>query len=177
MAFVRVDKSRQGGTHLAMPIVTMGAYLADGKKHKTKHIGFRISRPLLIQLGWKFDGVSVNVTVNEGTEKDSGYIQLVPTEPDLHTRRLSLSHGGKGNQGVSISITADNFRHYVLNDCPVSSDVVPHMVDGDALIIECPDWFRYNPQSVAEPEPSRVTPLNREQRRALATRVARNLKR
>ena len=168
MAFVRVDKSRQGGTHLAVPMVTMGTYLADGKKHKTKHIAFRISRPLLEQLGWAFDGVSVNVTVNEGTDKDSGYLQLVPATADLHTRRLTLSHGGKGNQGVSVSITADNFRHYVLNECPVSADITPHIVDGDTLIIECPDWLRYNPQSVPEPapKPAPVTQLHRRSRRS-----------
>jgi hypothetical protein len=158
MAFVRVDKSRQGGYAQFQPVVTMGAYLADGKKHASRSIMFRISRPLLDQLGWTFDSSSIDVAISEGTDKDSGYLQVVPVPADLHTRRMTLSQSGKGSHGVAVSMTIESFKHYVLNECPVSAAIVPHMVDGNALIIECPDWLRYNPESVPKPEPKPVAP-------------------
>lgn len=179
MAFVKVDKSHRGMMHNLEPAVTMGSYLADGKVHKSKSIAFRISRPLVDQLGWPLKEGKIGISVHEGTDTDKGFLQLV--HDDVAGYRGSQGTGrDNDNQGISINVTADRFKHYVLNECPVSSNLVTHMVDNGALIVECPDWLRYNPQSVPEPEPAppKVTPtLNREQRRALATRVARNLKR
>ena len=58
------------------------------------------------------------------------------------------------------------------------TQVVSHIIDGEAIIIESPDWLRYNPESVPKAEPPKVTQmLNREQRRTAAAQIARNLKR
>ena len=46
MAFVKVEKSAPEVEAHCAPTVTMGAYLADGNKHKSKHVIFRISRSL-----------------------------------------------------------------------------------------------------------------------------------
>jgi hypothetical protein len=148
MAFVRVEKMRVGGNMPTDPQVTMGAYLADGKKHRSKQVGFRISRPLINQLGWKPENDKLHIAINEGSGDDAGFLQLVP---DPKGRRTTIEPDT--NQGIAINATADAFRHYVLNECPVSTTVVTHIVDGNALIIECPDWLRFNPLSVPQPEP------------------------
>jgi hypothetical protein len=148
MAFTRVEKLRTGGNMPTEPQVTMGAYLADGKAHKSKQISFRISRPLLAQLGWEPENNKLHIAINEGSGEDAGFLQLVP---DPKGRRITVEPDT--NQGAACNATVDAFKHYVLNECPVSTMVVTHIVDGNALIIECPDWLRFNPLSVPQPEP------------------------
>ena len=52
----------------------------------------------------------------------------------------------------------------MLNECPVSSAFVTHVVDNGVLLIECPDWLRFNPLSVPQtasepsPEPPQSEP-------------------
>lgn len=153
MAFIKIDKSRStidSGT----PLVSMGAYLADGKVHQSKSIAFRVTRKLIDDLGWKIVDNKLRIAVHEGTDTDKGFLQLVPDE-----KGYSGSSGSKdeeGQQGISISVSVVRFKHYVLNECPVASHVVNHIVDNGSLIIECPDWFRYNLLSEPQPEPKQV---------------------
>lgn len=207
MPFVRIEKSRHGGlSSYTQPVVVMGAYLADGKAHKSRSVTFRMTRPLLDQLGWTLDDHGrIGVAVHEGTGADQGYIQLVQDEE----RGYRGSQGGstnaedRVNQGVSISVTIERFRHYVLNECPVPSHQVNFIIDGNALIVECPDWLRYNTQSAPPPvveEPKLPLPrqsnkrdkpnsidtevdladlslhLNRRERRLLANKIAGKLR-
>jgi len=147
MAFVTVEKLRSGAIGAAgIPCVTMGAYLADGKAHKSRSVNFRITRLLVDLIGWPLDERTLFLVVREGTDADKGFLQIMP---DPQGRRTTQPTDG---QGFSLSLAVESFHHYVLNECPVSSGVVQHMIDGDALIIECPDWFRYNPLSVPQPE-------------------------
>lgn len=148
MAFTRVEKLRPGGWTLIEPQVTMGAYLADGKKHKSKQVSFRLSRALIAQLGWAPEERKLFIAINEGSGSDKGFLQLVP---DPKGRRTTLEEAS--NQGVTLNSIVESFKHYVLNECPVATHVVNHIVDGNALIIECPDWLRYNPLSEPQPEP------------------------
>lgn len=191
MAFVRIEKLRTGQrSDFGIASVTMGAYLADGKTHSSKSIMFRITHTLIEQLGWKFDETNaIYVTINEGNGSDAGFLQLTAGGPDALARRVSRSKD-KQRQGVSVAVSVDAMKHYVLNECPVPAQEVTHMIDAGALIIQCPDWLRYNPLSYQEPEvkkPTTVRPpmlevvenddsdathLNRSQRRKLAKRVA-----
>ncbi len=146
MAFVTVEKIRSGAIGAAgVPCVTMGAYLADGKAHKSKSVNLRITRSLVDIIGWPVDGRTLFLAVREGTDADKGFLQIMP---DPQGRRTTQPTDG---QGFSLSLAIASLKHYVLNECPVSSSVVQHMIDGDALIIECPDWLRYNPLSVPQP--------------------------
>lgn len=172
MAFVKIDKAMRASAIDDMPVVTMGAYLADGKAHKGKSITFRITRALISQLGWEIVGDKLRIGVFEGTDKDVGFLQLMP---DQHGYVASCEAETK--QGASISVTYDRFKHYVLNESPVPSHNVNHIVNGNALVVECPDWLRFNPQSVPKPEPEPVHHLNRQQRRIAAARIASSLKR
>ncbi len=175
MAFVQVDKRSYNSSD--NPHVTMGAYLADGQAHKSKSVAFRVSYALLQQLGWPLSGNRYKVGVFEGTGEDAGFIQLVP-HPDGYVAAYKEQNNSK--QGVSVNVTIERFKHYILNECPVSSASVSHIVEGNTLIVECPDWLRFNPQSVAEPEPepkknvAQFVP-NRQERRAIASKIARNI--
>lgn len=156
MAFVKIAKQRPGFSGVSVNAVTMGTYLADGKKHKTKSVMFRITYGLIDQLGWKYDEEgSLYLMVHEGNGPDAGFLQIVQVEQSITARKISKGKEGH-NQGVSLSIAASSMKHYVLNECPVSAAEVIHMVDGDALLIQCPDWLRYNPESYQEPEPAKV---------------------
>ena len=163
MAFTRVEKLRVGGHMAPELVVTMGAHLADGKKTNSKGVAFRISRPLVTQLGWiPDDNGRLRIAINEGSGSDKGFLQLVPDPKGRYA--VMKSHT---NQGVSLNSDILSFNHYVLNECPVSAHAVTHVVDGNALIIECPDWLRFNPQAVPEEKkPTPVTQLHRRGRRA-----------
>src|SRR5580765_2060661 len=153
MPFVKVVKARIGTPTGGEPVVTMGAYLADGAVHKARSVAFRMTYPLIVQLGWPLKEGRIGLGVLEGTGSDQGYLQLVVDEQ--HGYRASQGtreREGHTYYGLAISLTTERFRHYVLNECPVSSAPVNHIVDGDTLIIECPDWFRFNPQSVPQPQ-------------------------
>lgn len=197
MAFVKVTKSRIGaGIHQSQPMISMGAYLADGKVHKSRSVAFRITYALIEQLGWPLAEGKIGVSVLEGTGVDQGYVQLVHDDAFGYRGSQGSTDRDREHQGVSISLTAERFKHYVLNECPVVAGVVNHIVDGNVLIVECPDWLRYNPSSVPQEEKvpvqetKRPLPrvnsvdqdevevrLNRQERRALAHHVTRVLKR
>ena len=196
MAFVQLNKSRVVTASVQEPFVTMGTYLADGKAHKGRSISFRFTHPLILQLGWELKDRKIGVGVNEGIGEDAGFLQLVNDE--IHGYRGSQGSATRVReyQGVSISVTIERFKHYVLNECPVSAHIVNHMIDNNTLIVECPDWFRFNPQSVPEqpkqeerrPLSSRVKQetnaedkspplsLNREERRRIGREVTRGLR-
>jgi hypothetical protein len=154
MAFTKVEKLRTGGYGIVEPQVTMGAYLADGKKHKSKQVNFRISRTLVMQLGWEPEDNKLNILINEGSGSDKGFLQFMP-DSSKDARRVTIEPDS--HQGISLNTTIESFKHYVLNECPVPSEVVTHVVDGNALIIECPDWLRYNPLTEPKPEPKPET--------------------
>jgi hypothetical protein len=192
MPFVKVIKSQRtaGGDE---PIVTLGAYLADGKHHIHKSISFRVNKPLIDKCGWKLDDDGrISLSVAEGTGDDVGFLQIVEDPKGYKCsqgRNRETGIGPDTSQGVSLSMVVERLKHYVLNECPVASDIVPHIVDGNALIIECPDWLRFNPQSVEEPEKEQPrSPLslvkvavkddrmNRRERRATAAEIGRALR-
>lgn len=157
MAFVKVEKRHVGGgaPGTIEPQVRMGAYLADGKVHRSKSINFRFNYALIEKMKWPFDEKrGTHLVVHEGIDADKGFLQIVPADANEQaSRRMTLS---EGKQGSAISLVIESFHHYVLNECPVASMIVSHVIDDSALIIECPDWFRYNPASVPQPEPGPV---------------------
>lgn len=193
MAFVKVDKSNRSYSLDNIPAVTMAAHLAEGKFHKGRSVSFRVSRALVDQLGWKATDGRIRIGVFEGTDKDVGFLQLM-VDPEGYSAALG-EPGSK--QGIGINVTIERFKHYVLNDCPVASMTVNFIAEKDTLVVECPDWLRFNPLSVPQQEappprpiqPARqgvkeiakavakeeLTNTNRKQRRAIVSAVARAL--
>lgn len=170
MPFVKINKSSRGGLMASVhPIVTMGAYLADGKQHKNRSVTFRLTSALLTELGWEFNERSILVGVFEGTGTDKGFIQLAPDPKGYKCSRPVNDAGIVSNQGISVNVSVERFKHYVLNECPVSSAPVQYIIEGTSLIVECPDWLRYNPlsepQEEKKEEPQRPPPREEPARR------------
>ena len=147
MAFVRVAATHR---QRSMPgeSVTMGLYLADGKTVQRKSVGFRLSRALLDKLGWAGD-TTTTVSVYEGVGEDVGFWQIAP---DKDGYKLTPKREGKSrDHGRSFLVNAASFKHYVLNDPgPLSAKTVAHFVEDGRLLIECPNWLKFNPQSVQD---------------------------
>jgi hypothetical protein len=153
MAFVKTKPKLRAGRNV-VDTVSMGVYLADGKKVDRKSVVFRFASTVLDKLGWQpTDEKPVLVNVFEGTDTDVGFLQLVPdAEGYSVTGKISQS----SNQSRSISVGIDRFTHYVLNEPgSVPSAPVQYVVEGNTLLIECPDWLRFNPLSV-EPKVTEI---------------------
>ena len=195
MAFVKLDKGmrrvRDGITE-----VRLGAY--RGKQGRVVYIS--ISAAAIEAAGWTVKQSetntkrkTVNVMINEGVGDDAGFWLL--TEDDEFGYALGADHTNSG--ALCSSILVARFKHYLLNDEHVSVNPVEATVDEKehTILVQVPDWIRYNPQSYTEPpklvltppkedkKPSRPTirvvvdeekeedepPLNRRQRRLAAS--------
>jgi hypothetical protein len=98
-------------------------------------------------LGWDKEGTTA--VVLEGTDTDVGFLQITPDPAGYSVTGKST----KSAQSRGITVAIDRFQHYILNEAPVPTMPVQFMVEGDTLIVECPDWLRFNPLSVPQPEP------------------------
>jgi hypothetical protein len=153
MAFVKTKPKLRAGRGRT-DAVSMGVYLADGKDVERKSVTFRFSSSVLDKLGWKpVDGKPFFVNVLEGTDTDTGFLQLAP-DVDGYSVTGKTAAPENSVQSRSITVGIDRFQHYVLNEPgPVPSAPVQYVIDGDTMLIECPDWLRFNPLSVPQPEP------------------------
>jgi hypothetical protein len=144
MAFVRIKPKKSTGRGAA-DSVSMGAYLADGKDISRKSVVFRFSRSVVEQLGWDKEGTTA--VVLEGTDTDVGFLQITPDPAGYSVTGKST----KSAQSRGITVAIDRFQHYILNEAPVPTMPVQFMVEGDTLIVECPE-----PVADPPPQPTRV---------------------
>lgn len=219
MAFVKVNKSRMGTRPDENPNIRMGWH----KQGETaRGLYFGITRILVEEVGWRLveqtpkDGsdqvrVACIIDVMEGIHEDAGFFMLTESETGY---RLGTNKGSSSSASLSMNVALNRLRHYVINDAEI--EVEPHSVEftidskDKTVLIQCPDWLRYNPLSVPdkEPEPppppqveevktkegpptvrqramratnevaaevADVIPLNRRERRRIASTVARTL--
>ena len=159
MAFVKINKPQKGSRAVGYQ-VTMASYLGGDKNAmKSKSIVFSISGELVEALGWADDTKPTNIQVMEGVGPDQGFLKLVSADNGyrLSAKRMLKSPSGR-TYTANLTSAAGAYQHYVLNECPVSSSLVNHIVDDDGLLVEVPDWFRFNPASVSPAETTRVEP-------------------
>jgi len=205
MAFVKINKSPVGAFKDGLPIVRMGSHL-QSEKQSSRAIYFSLTRPVIDQAGWKISGVdgsedrvAVAIAVHEGTGTDAGFLLLEQEEGGY---RLGSTRSDRQTHSFAMNVSVSRLRHYVVNDPLIEKSVqeVEFTVDekDHTVLIQCPDWLRYNPQSVPQPEPApakvetkdpRPTVvrlveeaeepepirLNREERRRLAKKVVSRL--
>ena len=107
MPFITVHKLRTAPVSPTEPQVTMGSYLADGKKHKTKSVNLRFSASLIEQVGWKVEDKVLMIVVNEGVDADKGLLQIM--QDATHPQRRKTTQG-EGRQGFAISLGVDSFQ-------------------------------------------------------------------
>jgi hypothetical protein len=194
MAFVKVNKSSVGAFNYGLPIIRMGSHL-QSEKQSSRAIYFSVTRPVIEQAGWKISGikgsddrVAVAIAVHEGTGTDAGFLLLEEEEGGY---RLGATRADKQTHSFAMNVSVSRLKHYVVNDPLIEKSVqeVEFTVDEKehTVLIQCPDWLRYNPLSVQEepdpveeyveppPPPTPPLTLNREERRRLAKKVASRL--
>lgn len=194
MAFVEVKKG-PGRSATGVPRIRMSAHLSNGPE-KPKSIGIYISLAVLEEAGIELYDVSHNtrqhLKIMEGTNDDAGFLMLVP-----HQDGYACTASKKVARTLSLAVSFSKFKHYVLNECPAPLVEVEFTTDAEnhAILIQCPDWLRYNSLSVEAPKAQTVPPtkgvlraelnavakdefpnINRKQRRAAVSAVTRTMR-
>lgn len=179
MAFVKIDKHSRGGSH-ATNEIRMGSHLKDNNAPRGVYIS--ITRDVFTTLKWPIEEVDtrtrIAIDIAEGTEGDAGFLSLSVSSSSKAT--LFGTTKGAGTALVAI-VAAARLKHYVLNDLTAPVEPVEFTIEEDnTILIQCPDWLRYNPESITKPplpKPTAVVHLNRQERRAIASKVAQRYKR
>ena len=203
MAFVKVSKSNTGNSYTSgAEEIRLGYHLASGGNRGGRSLYVTVTRSLAEKLGWEINTLdtgrhTVLVTIHEGTYEDAGFLMFENTETGYTLGTNAAVSGSNHSFSASISIT--RIRHYAVND-PTEEKLTgacEYVINDDnTLLVQCPDWLRYNPASVPEQpvvvepvkvkevlpieddEPPPTKPklqLNREDRRRIAKRVASQL--
>ena len=174
MAFVKVVKSAGLGhaVRLGQPSIRFGAHLADNKHPRSIYIS--ITPETIDQVGWEvetaksqrqnrsgetYERAFCRIAFNEGVGEDAGFIQL--SEDRDRGYIIGTTKGLRTSFTASIGMAG--VKHYVFNEIPVDPDDVEFTIDPDdkTILIQCPDWLRYNPQSYAAPAPAKEVPSSR----------------
>jgi hypothetical protein len=206
MAFVKLEKSTRGSFAEDRLEVRMGAHL-QSKAGTKRGVYFSMSETVVGQVGWKqIEGegefrVACKVLVQEGVGEDAGFF-LLSEATDSHGYALGTTN--KAARSYSMSISAIKLQHYKLNEVPMPTAPVEFTIDEKekTILIQSPDWLRYDPSTYAEPpkpvvqpspptkavasggkagnkallkEIAKDTALNRKDRRAVVAAVARTL--
>jgi hypothetical protein len=95
---------------------------------------------------------NVGFDVLEGTQEDAGFFLLV------YNGEGYKSGASSANAGIfTLNISLPRLKHYVLNDHPPQNhelELVEFTCDENerTVLIQVPDWLRYNPLSVPQEE-------------------------
>jgi len=162
MAFTQINKSSLG-SHSNKNEIRMGSR-RQSQSVPQRSIYFAITRDVVAQVGWELtvdddDGNRewIRVAVNEGSDEDAGFLLL--TE-DMNKGYVFGTNKGATGFSLAGSVSCTRFKHYVLNDTTMDIEPAPVEFTVDekehSILIQCPDWLRYNPLSVpavAKPKP------------------------
>ena len=159
MAFVKVNKSPRGMNYANDPVIRMGTHLQGAKSPRSVYMSISLS--VLDQLGWPYapeDGERARCTiaVHEGTNEDAGFFML---EHDSSGYTFGGANSKEHARSALVSnIAVAKLRHYAVNDPLIehAPEAVEFTIDEKegTILVQLPDWLRYNPASVPEPEPA-----------------------
>lgn len=167
MAFVKVQKSRSGGRGETEPVIRMASHLHGGAKSgPPRGVYISISQPVIREVGWDVEEIQSRrentkgnrdtrnvcmISIQEGVGEDAGFIMLVEDKEKGYTAGTNKGEA----TSYTLSLSIQSFLHYVLNDVPHEPVKVEFTVDPNdkTILIQCPDFLRYNPLSYQEPEP------------------------
>jgi hypothetical protein len=152
MPFVEIKRGQSAKGEVG-DAVAMGVYVADGKEIKTRSVIFFISRSVAAKLGWEIIDHRFPVTLHEGVGSDQGFLMITP---GVDGQGYTATGGNKSTHRTALkfAVVAQKFNHYTLNDTRVATHPVTYVIDNNSLIIECPDWLKFNPLTAPlEPAP------------------------
>lgn|SRR5215472_19131201 len=203
MPFVQLQsihtRTSRGAT---VPLIRMGSQLANNKHPRM--IAISVSRMAFTSVGFTTFASEGNtrcrMRVDEGWGDDAGFWLFTPLPHDTGEKSYACG-GARGNfHTLQIAIAMGSVAHYVLNEKPIDMHDVEFSTEGKSLLVQCPDWLRYNPQSLTNEQlalikvPNYVPPpddeaakvtvtapsdlkLNRQDRRKLSSGIAKALTR
>lgn len=156
MAFVKVIKSAMGA-RLAQYEIRMGSQLQSATQ-QSRNVYFAITRAVVDDVGWEIihqEGSTRNVCyidVHEGTGTDAGFLLLMQA---TNSKGYSLGTTKDKHHTFAFGLAVSRIKHYALNELPVDPEPVEFTVDKaeHTILIQCPDWLRYNTLSVPEEVP------------------------
>lgn len=168
MAFVKVQKATGlGNTGLGRyGAIRLGAHLADNNVPRSIYIS--ITPDVIDSVGWEivhaqsqrktksgelYERAFCRIALNEGVGTDAGFIQL--SEDKERGYVVGTTKGTRTSFTCSVGMAG--IKHYVFNEVPVDPGLVEFTVDPEdkTILIQCPDWLRYNPESYQEPTPAK----------------------
>lgn len=156
MPFVTVEKSSRGIAYGVVAEIRMGSHLQSTKR-TSRGIYFAMTRSVIDQAGWTLTGGMINkdrevypIVLREGVGEDAGFMLLAQSD-EGNSYALGLST--RSSKSFNMSVSVVNLKHYVMNDVPVPSAPVEFTVDekDHTVLIQVPDWLRYNPLSYQAP--------------------------
>ena len=143
MAFEMITKGTHYSLNAYMAEVKMCASLADGERQRS--LIFVYSLKVLKDMDIDINAEPrPRMAILEGTGEDQGFMKLL-----LHPKGYMISQYGSSKVSFSISTSVSKLKHYVLNECPAPMTDVEFSTDANehSMLIEAPDWLRFNPQS------------------------------
>lgn len=151
MPFNRIVRAITGGAakYAAGPEIRMSASLAVGTG-KPKQVNISLNVQALAELGIVVESKDIRVymSVDEGWGDDAGFWILTPSLESA-PNTYSFASNAKAKVGfLQGSVAFPRIKHYVLNECPTPHEPVEYSAQDGGFLIQCPDWLRYNPQSV-----------------------------
>ena len=176
MAFVKVNKSATGAHQDTGPMVRMGSSL-QSEKQSSRAVYFSITRTAIDEVGWSLEAegdrrVVVSVGIHEGTGSDAGFLLLTHEESGY---RLGSTRKRETSSSFAMNVSVTRFRHYVINDPLIEKDTAPVEFTIDAkdhtILIQCPEWLRYNPLTAPQPEIEERPQVVEERKPARPTRT------
>ena len=203
MPFVQMSAARHRMTRgVTDPIIRMGSQLANGKHPRL--VSISISKPALASVGFTTFSETTNtrcrMRIDEGWGSDAGFWLFTPLPYDTAELAYACTSGKSSASALQIAIAMSAITHYVLNEKPIDMHDIEFSAQDKSLLVECPDWLRYNPQSLTNEQlalikvPNYVPPpdneatkatvtapsdlkLNRQERRRLSSGIAKALTR
>jgi len=211
MAFVRIEKSNVGQWANRGPEIRLGLNMQSDKVARSVYIA--VTPATIHEAGWVVKRADsgrtyVCIDLHEGTYEDQGFLMIVQSEKGyvLGTNKVQTNTKYEGSS-LTCHISMTKFKHYVPNELiDIPPVPVEYTVSEGGLLVQCPEWLRYNPLSLPPPPvkeaasspphptiPTRVLaravvdeqfkgsnsekspPLNRVQRRRLATTLAKTV--
>jgi hypothetical protein len=151
MPFTQIIKHARGktsGNH--EPTIRMSCSLNEGKE-KPRALSISISLAAFTSVGFTAfanENTKARISIEEGWGDDAGFLLLTPIPASDILGGYSCTATGKNSQMLQTSVPISKLIHYVPNEIPIPHEEVEFTVQDNSFLVQCPDWLRYNPQSV-----------------------------
>lgn len=150
MAFIEIHKSRNAPLHKVIMVPQISVIVA---KSNEQHVYIRLPREI-VHNTWHDklinDGRSIRLGLLEGTDTDAGFIMLVhnPRGYTFSASSYAKADGTPSHAAFVSKIDLSTFKSYIPNITPQLPTEMEYSIDGQAMLLQMPQWFVYTPKVV-----------------------------